>query len=103
MTTSAQHDRAALIESDDVERILANIDAHRGNGQIGFFRHGGAPFDARPFLASLAGEAGARPDHSISRNPLDRWPRLIEGTRAWLGRRTDAWAFLGRSRIAIWV
>ena len=25
------HDRAALIEPDDVERILANIDAHRGN------------------------------------------------------------------------
>jgi hypothetical protein len=26
-----QHDRAASIEVDDVERILANIDAHRGN------------------------------------------------------------------------
>jgi hypothetical protein len=28
-----QHDRAALIEPDDVERILANIDAHGGNGR----------------------------------------------------------------------
>jgi len=25
--------RAARIEPDDVERILANIDAHRGNGR----------------------------------------------------------------------
>jgi hypothetical protein len=29
-----QHDRAALIEADNVERILANIDAHCGNGRI---------------------------------------------------------------------
>jgi hypothetical protein len=28
-----QHDRAASIEADDVERILANIDTHRGNGR----------------------------------------------------------------------
>src|SRR5262249_57382221 len=28
-----QHDRAASIKADDVERILANIDAHRGNGR----------------------------------------------------------------------
>jgi hypothetical protein len=28
-----QHDRAASIEVDDVEGILANIDAHRGNGR----------------------------------------------------------------------
>jgi hypothetical protein len=28
-----QYDRAASIEPDDVERILANIDAHRGNGR----------------------------------------------------------------------
>jgi hypothetical protein len=31
-----------------VERILANIDAYRGNGQIGFFRHGGAPLTLAP-------------------------------------------------------
>ena len=30
--------------------------------------HGGAPFDTRPIPASLAGGAGARPDHSISGN-----------------------------------
>jgi len=27
------HDRVASIEADDVERIVANIDAHRGNGR----------------------------------------------------------------------
>jgi len=27
------HDRAALIEADDVEEILASIDAHRDNGR----------------------------------------------------------------------
>jgi len=27
-----QYDRAASIEANDVEGILANIDAHRGNG-----------------------------------------------------------------------
>jgi hypothetical protein len=29
-----QHDRSALIEPDDVERILADIDPHGGNGRI---------------------------------------------------------------------
>jgi hypothetical protein len=29
-----QHDRAALIEPDDVERILANIDPHRATVAI---------------------------------------------------------------------
>jgi hypothetical protein len=33
VTSSAQHDRAAPIEPNDVERILAYIDAHRGNGR----------------------------------------------------------------------
>ena len=28
-----QHDRATSIEADNVERILANIDAHRDNGR----------------------------------------------------------------------
>jgi hypothetical protein len=30
----SQHDRAALIDADNVERILANIDAHYGNGRL---------------------------------------------------------------------
>jgi hypothetical protein len=34
LTTSlVQNDRSAFIETDDVKRVLLNIDAHRGNGQ----------------------------------------------------------------------
>jgi len=43
-----QYDLAASIEADDVERILANIDAHRGNGRIGLFGHGCASLIASP-------------------------------------------------------
>jgi hypothetical protein len=28
-----QHDRAAPVEADDMKRVLADVDAHRGNGQ----------------------------------------------------------------------
>jgi hypothetical protein len=28
------HDRAVPVEADDMERVLADVDAHRGNGQI---------------------------------------------------------------------
>jgi hypothetical protein len=37
-----------VIEPDDAERILANIDTHRGNGRIGLFGHGCAPLIASP-------------------------------------------------------
>jgi hypothetical protein len=30
----SQHNRAALIEADYVERILADVDTHRGNGSV---------------------------------------------------------------------
>jgi hypothetical protein len=29
-----QHDRATPVEADDMERVLADVDAHRGNQQI---------------------------------------------------------------------
>jgi hypothetical protein len=29
-----QHDRAALIKTNDMERIFADIDAHRGNSRV---------------------------------------------------------------------
>src|SRR5438309_234737 len=63
----AQHDRAALIEANDVERILADVDAHSGNcnGRSQFFGHTSTPSSPRP--ASRAGSVGARPDHSISK------------------------------------
>ena len=36
----AQHDRAALVEADKVERVLADIDADRGNRLIRRFLTG---------------------------------------------------------------
>jgi hypothetical protein len=36
VTTLPQRNRAALIKADNAERILANIDANRGNGRGGF-------------------------------------------------------------------
>jgi hypothetical protein len=29
-----RHDRATPVEADDMKRVLAGVDAHRGNGQI---------------------------------------------------------------------
>jgi hypothetical protein len=51
-----QHDGAALILANDVERVLADIDADYGGGSVEFLRHGvllvfGAPCQ----LQSLAG------------------------------------------------
>jgi hypothetical protein len=46
-----------LIEADDMERILADIDAHRGNGRIGLVGHGSAPLKCLP--APLAGKVGS--------------------------------------------
>src|ERR1700683_5030124 len=43
-----QHDRAALIEADDMERILADIDAYRCDGRIGLVGHGSAPLKCPP-------------------------------------------------------
>jgi hypothetical protein len=30
-----QHDCAAPVEADDVNSVIADIDAHRGNGRLG--------------------------------------------------------------------
>jgi hypothetical protein len=48
----AQHDRAAFIETDEVKRVLADIDADRGNGRAGLAGHGSALFVA-PFQHHL--------------------------------------------------
>jgi hypothetical protein len=34
LASSGPRNRAALIEADDVEGILADIDAHRGNSRV---------------------------------------------------------------------
>src|SRR5271156_383516 len=48
----SQHDRAALVQSYDVERVLADIDADYGDRSVKLLRHGvllvvGAPFQLR--------------------------------------------------------
>jgi hypothetical protein len=53
----AQHDRTALIETHNVERVLADIDADHGNRSVELLRHGvllifGAPCQLR-LLAGL--------------------------------------------------
>ena len=44
-----QHDRATLVEADDMKRVLADVDAHRGNGQTRYVGHGDAPLLLAPF------------------------------------------------------
>src|SRR5262249_29978238 len=39
-----QHDCATLIETDDVERVLADIDTDHGNHTVELLSHGRAPF-----------------------------------------------------------
>ena len=65
-----QRDGAARIVAHDVERVLADIDADHGDRGIGCLRHGVLLVFGAPLPASLAGGAGTRPDHPISRTEL---------------------------------
>ena len=61
-----QHDCAALILANEVERVLADIDTDHGDCAIEFLGHGVLLVFGAPLPAWLAGRAGARPDHPIS-------------------------------------
>src|SRR6266545_4310355 len=63
-----QCDCAPVIETHDVERVLADVDADHGNLSVEFLRHGVLLALVAPIPALLAGGAGARPDHSITRH-----------------------------------
>src|SRR5262245_24359581 len=67
-----QRQGSTPILADDVERILADIDADHGDCAVEFLRHG--PFRSGPpcQVGSLAG-AGARPDHPILGRYCLRW------------------------------
>jgi hypothetical protein len=53
----AQDDGAALIEADEVEGVLADVDAEDGDGVSGLARHGGAPYcRVPPFDTGYCGE-----------------------------------------------
>src|SRR6202022_4291562 len=60
------HDGTALILADDVERVLADIDADHGGRNVEFLRHGVLLVLSAPLPASRAGRARARPDHPIN-------------------------------------
>jgi hypothetical protein len=56
-----KHDRATLIVSHDVERVLANIDADHGNCAVALLGHGVLlVFGAPRQLQSLAGQEHGR-------------------------------------------
>ena len=62
-----QRDCTAFIKTNDMEPVLADIDADYGNRPAEIFSETWcAPRLWRPLLASIAGGAGARPDHSIT-------------------------------------
>src|ERR1700741_1505341 len=67
-----QHDGAARIVTHDVERVLADIDADDGDRGIGGLETWRAPCLWRPLPASLAGGAGARPDHPSPQSSTQR-------------------------------
>ena len=57
----AQHDRATLVVADDVERVLADVDADHGDLGACCLGHGRAPCDAAPVQRrSLAGQEHGR-------------------------------------------
>ena len=62
----SQHDGASRIVAHDVERVLADIDADHGDRGIGCLRHGVLLVFGAPCQHSIAGGAGARPDHPIN-------------------------------------
>ena len=57
----AQDDRTALVVADDVERVLADVDADHGDLGACCLGHGRAPVDAAPVQRrSLAGQEHGR-------------------------------------------
>src|SRR5258707_15563986 len=68
-----QHDGATLIETDDVERVLADIDTDHGDHTVEFSSHG-VLLSLNASCQLIADSAGARPDH-----PITSLPPVIQG------------------------
>src|SRR5204862_7220997 len=60
-----QHNSAAIIQPDDVERVLTDIDADHGTALLRFWDMA-CSLSLEPLAKFVAGGAGARPDHPIS-------------------------------------
>ena len=52
----AQNDGAALVQSDEVEGVLADVDAENGDGVFGMARHGGLLAPGHPPTRGYCGE-----------------------------------------------
>src|SRR5215475_8220369 len=78
-----QHNGATSIQTDDVERVLANIDADDGDRIAESLRHG-VLLVWLPLASLPLGGEGARPDHPISGHIMDgsgccrAWPRKMQ-------------------------
>src|SRR6266550_6349663 len=84
-----------------MERVFADIDADYGDRGMSCFGHGVLLVFGAPLPASIAGGAGARPDHSISGHPLATKRREITpflGGAADYGGVVDVAASAPRSR-----
>ena len=92
-----QHDGAARIVAHGVERVLADIDADHQRSRYWVSETWRAPCLWRPLPASLAGGAGARPDHPIS-GPQKKKPRTLGACPA--KSRTDRFVGYFCSRYA---
>src|SRR5262249_25589857 len=60
-----EHDCTTIIETNDVERVLADIDTDHGGHTDRFLSHG-VLLSLSASVSLLADSAGARPDHPIS-------------------------------------
>src|SRR5271166_4684809 len=61
-----QHDGTALIVADNMERVLADIDADHGDCALELLGHGVLLVSGAPSQHPTVGGTGARPDHPIS-------------------------------------
>jgi hypothetical protein len=72
-----QHDRAALIKANNVERVLADIDADYGDRGVEYLRHGvllvfGAPCQLRSLAGQEHGRTIPLADLAVHGNGSDR-------------------------------
>src|SRR5262249_30793344 len=78
-----QHQGSTAILADQMERVLADIDADDGDFATAFLGHGVLLCPRCPSPAWPTGRAGARPDHRISGSALCIAARAyvyVEGT-----------------------
>src|SRR4051812_27107670 len=66
----SQHQGSTAILANQMERVLADIDADDGDFATVFLGHGVLRCLRCPSPAWTTGRAGARPDHPISRSPF---------------------------------